>query len=61
MDLPNETLGEQIDELVGTEAYSDALALLDSIDPAVLPDKVYPLLQTIISSLITCYRIDAAT
>ncbi|KAI0322535.1 vacuolar sorting protein 39 domain 1-domain-containing protein [Amylostereum chailletii] len=30
---------EQIDELVEGALYSDALALLDTIDPAVLPDK----------------------
>ena len=34
---------EQIDELVQAGAYSDALALLDLIDTASLPDKVYPL------------------
>lgn len=32
--------GEQIDELVEGESYSEALALLDSIDEATLPDKV---------------------
>ena len=31
---------DQIGELVREEAYSDALALLDSIDEAVLPEKV---------------------
>ena len=32
--------GEQIDELVEAALYSDALALLESIDAALLPDKV---------------------
>jgi len=31
---------EQIDELVLAGQYSDALALLDSIDESQLPDKV---------------------
>ena len=31
---------EQIDELVQGRAYADALALLDSLDAAILPDKV---------------------
>ena len=31
---------EQIDELVMTGQYSDALALLDTVDSALLPDKV---------------------
>ena len=31
---------EQVDELVRNGAYADALALLDSLDAAVLPDKV---------------------
>jgi Vam6/Vps39-like protein vacuolar protein sorting-associated protein 39 len=31
---------EQIDELVIAGQYSDALALLDTIDGALLPDKV---------------------
>lgn len=31
---------EQIDELVQEGQYADALALLDTIDEAVLPDKV---------------------
>ena len=31
---------EQIDELVLAGKYSDALALLDTIDEALLPDKV---------------------
>ncbi|EMD34098.1 hypothetical protein CERSUDRAFT_141580 [Gelatoporia subvermispora B] len=30
---------EQLDELVGTECYADALALLDTLDPLFLPDK----------------------
>ncbi|KAG6333670.1 hypothetical protein ID866_5413 [Astraeus odoratus] len=30
---------EQIDELVRKGSYSDALALLDSLDPSLLPDK----------------------
>ncbi|KAH8118200.1 vacuolar sorting protein 39 domain 1-domain-containing protein [Phellopilus nigrolimitatus] len=33
------TWGEQIDELVEGERYSEALALLESIDGATLPDK----------------------
>lgn len=32
--------GEQVDELIEAEAYADALALLDTIDSAILPDKV---------------------
>jgi Vam6/Vps39-like protein vacuolar protein sorting-associated protein 39 len=32
--------GEQIDELVAVRAYSDALALVNSLDEAMLPDKV---------------------
>jgi hypothetical protein len=31
---------EQIDELVYDGSYSDALALLETIDEALLPDKV---------------------
>ncbi|KAH8100006.1 hypothetical protein BXZ70DRAFT_939950 [Cristinia sonorae] len=31
--------GEQVDELVEAEAYEDALALLETIDTAILPDK----------------------
>lgn len=31
--------GEQVDELVGAELYLDALALLETIDPTILPDK----------------------
>jgi Vam6/Vps39-like protein vacuolar protein sorting-associated protein 39 len=31
--------GEQIDELVRDESYSDALALLGTIDEALLSDK----------------------
>ncbi|GBE87785.1 Vacuolar morphogenesis protein [Sparassis crispa] len=33
------TWNEQIDELVEEGSYENALAILDSIDPAVLPDK----------------------
>lgn len=33
---------EQLDELVRDGQYSDALALLDSLDEATLPDKVGP-------------------
>jgi hypothetical protein len=32
--------GVQVDELVDAGMYAEALALLNSIDPAVLPDKV---------------------
>lgn len=32
--------GEQVDELVQEGAYANALALLESLDPAVLSDKV---------------------
>ena len=35
---------EQVDELVEAGAYADALALLDLLDSASLPDKVRPLL-----------------
>lgn len=31
---------EQLDELVQTGHYADALALLETIDEAMLPDKV---------------------
>jgi len=31
---------EQIDELVIADQYSDALALLDTVDGTLLPDKV---------------------
>ncbi|KAA1467551.1 hypothetical protein DENSPDRAFT_832639 [Dentipellis sp. KUC8613] len=31
--------GEQVDELVEAEQYTEALSLLDTLDPAVLPDK----------------------
>jgi hypothetical protein len=31
---------EQIDELVNAGQYSDALALLDTVDGGLLPDKV---------------------
>ncbi|TCD70216.1 Vacuolar morphoproteinsis protein 6 [Steccherinum ochraceum] len=31
--------GEQVDELVESEAYSEAIALLETIDTAILPDK----------------------
>jgi Vam6/Vps39-like protein vacuolar protein sorting-associated protein 39 len=34
------TWGEQVDEMVSDGAYADALALLDSLDVAILPDKV---------------------
>jgi Vam6/Vps39-like protein vacuolar protein sorting-associated protein 39 len=32
--------GEQVDELVETGAYEDALTLLNTLDTAILPDKV---------------------
>jgi Vam6/Vps39-like protein vacuolar protein sorting-associated protein 39 len=32
--------GEQVNELIDAGAYAEALALVNSIDPAVLPDKV---------------------
>jgi hypothetical protein len=32
--------GEQVDELIDAGKYAEALALLDIIDPALLPDKV---------------------
>jgi hypothetical protein len=32
--------GEQVDELVDAGKYAEALALLDTIDAALLPDKV---------------------
>jgi hypothetical protein len=34
--------GLQVDELVDAGMYAEALALLNSIDAAVLPDKVCP-------------------
>ena len=38
--------GVQVDELVDAGMYAEALALLNSIDPAVLPDKVCPRLNS---------------
>jgi Vam6/Vps39-like protein vacuolar protein sorting-associated protein 39 len=32
--------GEQVDELIDAGMYAEALALVNSIDLAVLPDKV---------------------
>lgn len=32
--------GEQVDELVDSESYEEALALLETIDKALLPDRV---------------------
>jgi hypothetical protein len=32
--------GEQVDELVDAGKYAEALALLDTIDEVLLPDKV---------------------
>ena len=32
--------GEQIDELLVAGSYLNALSLLDTLDPAVVPDKV---------------------
>ena len=32
--------GDQIDELVVAKSYLDALSLLDTLDVAVVPDKV---------------------
>lgn len=32
--------GEQVDELVAEGSYDEAIKLLDTIDEAVLPDKV---------------------
>ncbi|TFK62037.1 hypothetical protein BDN72DRAFT_933557 [Pluteus cervinus] len=37
--LSMKSWAEQIDELVLTEAYADALALLDTLDVSLLPDK----------------------
>jgi Vam6/Vps39-like protein vacuolar protein sorting-associated protein 39 len=33
--------GDQVDELIHAEKYAEALALLNIIDAALLPDKVY--------------------
>lgn len=38
--LPMQSWGQQVDELVGARKYTDALALLDTIDRSVLEDKV---------------------
>lgn len=32
--------GEQVDELVEAESYKEALELLETIEAAILPDKV---------------------
>lgn len=32
--------GEQVDELVADGSYGEAIKLLDTLDEAVLPDKV---------------------
>jgi hypothetical protein len=37
-----QTWAAQVDELVRAGAYQSALSLLDSIDEALLPDKVQP-------------------
>jgi hypothetical protein len=47
------TWAEQIDELVHSGHYADALALLDTVDQAVLSDKVTPPDPSINQKLIT--------
>jgi Vam6/Vps39-like protein vacuolar protein sorting-associated protein 39 len=42
---------EQIDELVLAGQYADALALLDTLDEAVLPDKARQALLTLTTLL----------
>ena len=49
--------GEQVDELVGAELYLDALALLETIDPTILPDKVGALLLSLITKMEPCSHI----
>lgn len=43
---------DQIDELVAARSYTDAQALLDVIDQALLPDKVANMLLSVRSRLI---------
>ena len=43
--------GEQIDELVAAGSYLDALSLLDTLDIAVVSDKVIRMLASICSLL----------
>jgi len=43
--------GEQIDELVVAGSYLNALSLLDTLDVAVVPDKVGKLLASMNSTL----------
>ena len=43
--------GEQVDELIDAGKYAEALALLDTIDAALLPDKV-PTHQTAYNTLL---------
>lgn len=43
--------GDQIDELVVAGSYLDALSLLDTLDVAVVPDKVGKLLISMSSTL----------
>ena len=47
---------EQIDELVNAGQYSDALALLDNVDGASLPDKVGASLLPIMTFTESLYR-----
>ena len=44
--------GDQIDELVVAGSYLDALSLLDTLDVAVVPDKVGMISVSICSPLI---------
>lgn len=44
---------EQIDELVLNGLYADALALLDTIDAALLPDKVVLVLDICLLTWLT--------
>ena len=44
--------GDQIDELVVAGSYLDALSLLDTLDVAVVPDKVGMMFVSICSPLI---------
>ena len=45
--------GEQVDELIDAGKYAEALALLDTIDPVLLPDKVCAR-AAVYGSLLTC-------
>lgn len=47
--------GEQVDELVREGSYADALALVDSLDSALLPDKVGSSIDLLYTSTYMCF------